>query len=149
MPLIKVATGSLGQGLSAGAGMALAKKLDHAPGRVFVLQGDGETAEGSVWEAADAAAGGRLDNLVVIVDANRLGQSGPTRHGHDLAAYERKFRAFGWATAVVAGHDVRGTAGSPGRSPSRGTGRWRSSPGRSRARAFRSWRTRRAGTARP
>jgi len=106
MPLIKVASGSLGQGLNAGVGMALAKKLAHAPGRVFVLQGDGETAEGSVWEAADCASGSRLDNLTVIVDANRLGQSGPTRHGHDLAAYERKFRAFGWATAVVAGHDV-------------------------------------------
>jgi transketolase len=107
MPLIKVASGSLGQGLSAGAGMALAKKLAHAPGRVFVLQGDGETAEGSVWEAADCAAGSRLDNLALIVDANRLGQSGPTRHGHDLAAYERRFRAFGWATAVVEGHDVQ------------------------------------------
>lgn len=107
MPLVKVATGSLGQGLAAGCGMALAKKLDRAPGRVFVLQGDGETAEGGVWEAADNAAAGRLDNLVVIVDANRLGQSGPTRHGHDLAAYERKFQAFGWETAVVDGHDVR------------------------------------------
>ncbi len=107
MPLVKVATGSLGQGLSAGCGMALAKKLDRAPGRVFVLQGDGETAEGSVWEAADGASDSRLDNLVVIVDGNRLGQSGPTRHGHDLAAYERKFRAFGWETAVVDGHDVR------------------------------------------
>ncbi len=106
MPLIKVASGSLGQGLSAGVGMALAKKLAHDPGRVFVLQGDGETAEGSVWEAADCAAQFRLDNLVVVVDANRLGQSGPTRHGHDLAAYERKFRAFGWETAVVDGHDV-------------------------------------------
>lgn len=107
MPLIKVASGSLGQGLSAGVGMALAKKLDHAAGRVFVLQGDGETAEGSVWEAADCAAQYRLDNLVVVVDANRLGQSGPTRHGHDLAAYERKFQAFGWEAEVVDGHDVQ------------------------------------------
>ena len=107
MPLIKVASGSLGQGLSAGVGMALAKKLDHAAGRVFVLQGDGETAEGSIWEAADCAGQYRLDNLVVVVDANRLGQSGPTRHGHDLAAYERKFRAFGWEAEVVDGHDVQ------------------------------------------
>lgn len=106
MPLIKVASGSLGQGLSAGAGMAAAKKIDAAPGRVFVLQGDGETAEGSVWEAADSAAHYRLDNLVLVIDANRLGQSGPTRHGHDLAAYQRKFQAFGWETAVVDGHDV-------------------------------------------
>ncbi len=107
MPLVKIASGSLGQGLSAGAGMALAKKLASAPGRVFVLQGDGETSEGSVWEAADGAAAARLDNLVLIVDANRLGQSGPTRHGHDLAAYERKFQAFGWEATILDGHDVQ------------------------------------------
>lgn len=106
MPLVRIATGSLGQGLSAGAGMALAQRLSGAGGRVFVLQGDGETAEGSVWEAADFAADRRLGNLVLVVDANRLGQSGPTRHGHDLAAYERKFAAFGWRTALVDGHDV-------------------------------------------
>ncbi len=107
MPLIQVATGSLGQGLSAGTGMALAKKLAGEPGRVFVLLGDGEAAEGSVWEAADCAAQYRLANLVAVIDANRLGQSAPTRHGHDLAAYERKFQAFGWETAVVDGHDVK------------------------------------------
>lgn len=107
MPLVKVATGSLGQGLAAGCGMALAKKMDRSPGRVFVLQGDGETAEGGVWEAADFAAQAGLDNLALVIDANRLGQSGPTRHGHDLAAYERKFQAFGWETAVVDGHDVQ------------------------------------------
>jgi transketolase len=112
MPLIKVASGSLGQGLSAGVGMALAKKLAHDPGRVFVLQGDGETAEGSVWEATDSAAHCRLDNLVLILDANRLGQSGPTSHGHDLAAYERKFKAFGWETAVIDGHDIRELQGA-------------------------------------
>ncbi len=106
MPLIKVASGSLGQGLNAGVGMALAKKLSCSPGRVFVLQGDGETSEGSVWEAADCAADYKLDNLVVIIDANRLGQSGPTRHGHDLAAYKRKFSAFDWETTVVDGHDI-------------------------------------------
>jgi transketolase len=107
MPLISVASGSLGQGLNAGVGMALAKNLAGDPGRVFVLQGDGETAEGSVWEAADCAAQYRLANLVAVVDVNRLGQSGPTRHGHDLCAYENKFRAFGWETAVVDGHDVK------------------------------------------
>jgi len=111
MPLVRVATGSLGQGLSAGAGMALAQKLSATDGRVFVLQGDGETAEGSVWEAADFAAERRLGNLVLVVDANRLGQSGPTRQGHDLAAYERKFAAFGWRTALVDGHDVAALAG--------------------------------------
>ena len=107
MPLIHVSTGSLGQGLSAGAGMALAKKLAGDPGRVFVLLGDGETAEGSVWEAADSAAQYRLANLVAVIDTNRLGQSAPTRHGHDLAAYERKFQAFGWETTVIDGHDVK------------------------------------------
>ncbi|HOW45668.1 MAG TPA: transketolase [Candidatus Aminicenantes bacterium] len=112
MPLVRVATGSLGQGLAAGCGMALAKRLDRAPGRVFVLQGDGETAEGSVWEAADYAVQAGLDNLALVIDANRLGQSGPTRHGHDLAAYERKFRAFGWEARVVDGHDVASLAGA-------------------------------------
>lgn len=107
MPLIRVATGSLGQGLNAGVGMALAKKLAGDPGRVFVLLGDGETAEGSVWEAADSGAQYGLASLVAVIDANRLGQSAPTRHGHDLAAYERKFQAFGWETAVVNGHDVQ------------------------------------------
>lgn len=106
MPLVKVATGSLGQGLAAGCGMALAKKMDRSPGRVFVLQGDGETAEGGVWEAADFAARQGLDNLALVIDANRLGQSGPTRHGHDLGAYERKFQAFGWEALVVDGHDA-------------------------------------------
>ncbi|MBN2345736.1 MAG: transketolase [Candidatus Aminicenantes bacterium] len=121
MPLVKVATGSLGQGLSAGCGMALAKKLAGAAGRVFVLLGDGETAEGSVWEAADCAAHYRLDNLAVVVDANRLGQSGPTRHGHDLAAYERKFRAFGWEAVLVNGHDCGGLLDAL--SAARGAGR--------------------------
>jgi len=107
MPLIQVATGSLGQGLNAGVGMALAKRLANDSGRVFVLLGDGETAEGSIWEAADSAAQYRLANLVAVIDTNRLGQSAPTRHGHDLAAYERKFQAFGWETAVVDGHDIK------------------------------------------
>jgi transketolase len=106
MPLIHVASGSLGQGLNAGCGMALAKKLAGNRGRVFVLLGDGEMAEGSVWEAADCAAQYRLANLTAIIDVNRLGQSGPTRHGHDLAVYERKFKAFGWQTAVIDGHSV-------------------------------------------
>jgi transketolase len=112
MPLIGVASGSLGQGLNAGVGMALAKKLAGDPGRVFVLLGDGETAEGSVWEAADCAAQYGLDGLVAVIDVNRLGQSGPTRHGHDLGAYDNKFRAFGWQTAIVDGHDVRALLGA-------------------------------------
>ncbi|NQU79534.1 transketolase [Candidatus Woesearchaeota archaeon] len=106
MPLIKVATGSLGQGLSAGVGMALAKKMKNEKGRIYVLLGDGESAEGSVWEAANAASYHQLDNICAIVDVNRLGQSQETMHGHDMSAYKKKFEAFGWDTRVVDGHDV-------------------------------------------
>jgi len=104
MPWVKAATGSLGQGLSVGAGMALAQRLDKSPARTFVLLGDGECAEGQVWEAAAAAANWKLRNLVAIVDVNRLGQSDPTMHQHDLAALARKFRAFGWNAIVFDGH---------------------------------------------
>src|SRR3989344_5308808 len=93
MPWVKVATGSLGQGLSAGVGMALAKKLKKEKGFVFVLLGDGECAEGSVWEAANSAAHYHLDNLCAIIDVNALGQSGRTMHGHDLKRYKEKFEA--------------------------------------------------------
>ncbi len=106
MPLIRVATGSLGQGLAAGAGMALAKRLAGDPGRVYVLMGDGEVAEGSVWETANTAAYYGLGGLCAIIDVNRLGQSGPTMHGHDTEAYARKFEAFGWEAAQVDGHQV-------------------------------------------
>ncbi|MDF3298710.1 transketolase [Streptomyces tropicalis] len=107
LPWVETATGSLGQGLPIGVGIALAgKRLDHADYRVWVLCGDGEMAEGSVWEAAEHAGHERLDNLVAIVDVNRLGQRGPTRHGHDLGAYARRFAAFGWHTVEVDGHDV-------------------------------------------
>jgi transketolase len=106
MPWIKAATGSLGQGLSVGAGMALAQRLDRSPARTFVLMGDGECAEGQVWEAAAAAAYWKLRNLVAVVDVNRLGQSGPTMHQHDLAALKRKFAAFGWDALVVDGHKI-------------------------------------------
>ncbi|MFD7770009.1 transketolase [Streptomyces sp. NPDC059787] len=107
LPWIETATGSLGQGLPVGVGIALAgKRLDHADYRVWVLCGDSELAEGSVWEAAEHAAYEHLDNLTLIVDVNRLGQRGPTRHGHDLDAYARRFQAFGWHTVEVDGHDV-------------------------------------------
>src|SRR5215210_5892782 len=105
-PWVRVASGSLGQGLSAAAGMAWARKLAGMPGRVYCLLGDGEMAEGSVWEAVQFAAHYRLDNLCAIVDVNRLGQSGPTMHQHDMAAYERPLQAFGWEAAVVDGHDI-------------------------------------------
>jgi len=106
MPWVKAATGSLGQGLSVGAGLALAQRLDRSPARTFVMLGDGECAEGQVWEAAAAASYWKLRNLVAVVDVNRLGQSDPTMHQHDMAALKRKFAAFGWDAAVVDGHNV-------------------------------------------
>jgi len=106
MPLIRVATGSLGQGLSAAVGMALGKRLKKSKGRVYVLLGDGECAEGSVWEAANSAVYYGLANICAIIDVNRLGQSGPTMHGHDVSPYVAKFKAFGWNTAVIDGHNV-------------------------------------------
>jgi transketolase len=106
MPWIKAATGSLGQGLSVGVGMALAQRLAKSPARTFVLLGDGECAEGSVWEAANSAAASKLRNLCAIVDVNRLGQSDPTMHEHDLKAYARKFQAFGWEAVIVDGHKI-------------------------------------------
>jgi transketolase len=106
MSWVKAATGSLGQGLSVGVGMALAQRLDRSPARTFVLMGDGECAEGQVWEAANAAAYGKLRNLRAVVDVNRLGQSDPTMHQHDLSALARKFRAFGWEAVVIDGHKI-------------------------------------------
>lgn len=100
-------TGSLGQGLPIGLGMALnAKYIDKLPYMTYVLLGDSEMAEGSVWEAMQVAAHYRLDNLVGIMDVNRLGQRGETMYGHDLSAYERRVSAFGWETFVVDGHSV-------------------------------------------
>jgi transketolase len=106
MKWVKAATGSLGQGLSVGVGLALAQRLDKSPTRTFVLMGDGECAEGQVWEAANSAAYWKLRNLCAIVDVNRLGQSDPTMHQHDLAALARKFKAFGWDPVVIDGHKI-------------------------------------------
>lgn len=105
--MTEVATGSLGQGLSAGVGMALsAKYLDRTDARVFVLMGDSEMAEGSVWEAMNSASYYNLNNLVGIVDVNRLGQRGETMFGHDILAYERRAKAFGWKTVTLDGHSI-------------------------------------------
>ncbi|GAA3714012.1 transketolase [Streptomyces tremellae] len=107
LPWVDVATGSLGQGLPVGVGMALAgRRLGHTPHRVWVLSGDSEMAEGSVWEAAEHAGDQHLDALTLIVDVNRLGQRGLTRHQRDLDAYGRRLRAFGWHTVEIDGHDV-------------------------------------------
>jgi transketolase len=107
IPWVDVATGSLGQGLPYGVGVALAgKKLDRLPYRVWVLCGDSEIAEGSVWEAFEHAAYSGLDNLTAIIDVNRLGQRGETMHGWDLDSYADRARAFGWNAIEIDGHDV-------------------------------------------
>jgi transketolase len=107
LPWVDVATGSLGQGLPDGVGVALAGKyLDELPYRVWVLCGDSEMAEGSIWEALDKASHYKLANLIAIVDVNRLGQRGPTDLGWDTGTYRRRAEAFGARTFVVDGHDV-------------------------------------------
>jgi len=106
LPWVDVATGSLGQGLPIGVGVALAgKRLDRLPYRVWVLTGDGELAEGSMWEAFEHAALEKLDNLVAILDINRLGQAGETMHGWDLDFHVGVARAAGWHAITLDGHD--------------------------------------------
>jgi transketolase len=108
LPWVAVATGSLGQGLPDGVGIALAGKyLDKAPYRVWVLCGDSEFAEGSIWEALDKAAYYGLTNLITIVDVNRLGQRGETELAWDMDAYARRVEAFGAQAVVIDGHDLR------------------------------------------
>ncbi|MBD1544584.1 transketolase [Arthrobacter sp. IA7] len=107
LPWVDVATGSLGQGLPDGVGVALAGKyLDRIPYRVWVLCGDSELAEGSIWEALDKASHYGLTNLTTVVDVNRLGQRGETELGWDMEAYARRVRAFGAQPAIVDGHDL-------------------------------------------
>jgi transketolase len=106
LPFVDVATGSLGQGLSAGLGMALAARLDDSGQRVYVLLGDGESAEGSVWEAAEVAPAWKLGNVCATIDINRLGQSQPTLLQHDMETYRRRWEAFGWQALVVDGHSI-------------------------------------------
>src|SRR5271155_2696149 len=103
---VDAATGSLGQGLSVGAGLAIGARMDKSPTRVYVLTGDGELAEGEIWEAAAFAAHYNLENLTVITDINALGQSDYTMYRHDMEVYRRKFESEGFATEVIDGHDV-------------------------------------------
>jgi transketolase len=106
LPFVDVATGSLGQGLCAGVGIALNARRIGSDYRTYVLLGDGESAEGSVWEAADVAAFHKLDSLCGITDVNALGQSGPTQFQHNLEALADRWRAFGWHALMVDGHDL-------------------------------------------
>ena len=102
----EVPTGSLGQGLSVGVGMALNAKLDKLSYKTYVLMGDSEVAEGSIWEAAGSASFYKLNNLVGILDVNRLGQSRETMVGHDVDVYKKRFEAFGWEAIVIDGHNL-------------------------------------------
>jgi transketolase len=106
LPFVDVATGSLGQGICAAIGTALNARRINSDYRTYVLLGDGETAEGSVWEAADVASMDRLDNLCGITDVNGLGQSRPTMWQHDMEQFARRWTAFGWHAIVVDGHDL-------------------------------------------
>ncbi len=106
LSFVDMATGSLGQGLSVGVGIALNNKyLDKTPARTYVVLGDGESVEGSVWEAADVARHSKLDNLCAIIDINRLGQSDPTMLEHNITAYQARWEGFGWQTLCVDGHN--------------------------------------------
>ena len=105
VPGIEMSTGSLGQGFSASVGFALANRLDGDPGRIYVLLGDGELQEGIVWEAAMSAAHYRLDNITAIVDWNGLQIDGANDDVMRVSPIDEKFRAFGWHTVVIDGHD--------------------------------------------
>ncbi len=106
IPGVDAATGSLGQGLSVGVGLAVGARLDKSRTRVYVLMGDGELAEGQVWEAAEFAGHYKLENLTAIADINALGQSDPTMYQHDMEVYRRKFESEGFDVQVIDGHDV-------------------------------------------
>lgn len=102
----EAATGSLGQGLAIGVGIAMQARIDHQSFKTFVMLGDGEIAEGSIWEAADFAGYNKLENFIAVVDCNRLGQSDHTIAQHDAVAIARKFSAFGWHAIVIDGHSM-------------------------------------------
>lgn len=105
VPGIEMSTGSLGQGISAAGGMALANKLDNDPGRIYVLLGDGEIQEGIVWEALMSAAHYKLDNMVAILDHNGLQIDGKNEDVMTVAPVVEKFQAFGWNVIQIDGHD--------------------------------------------
>jgi len=106
VPGVDMSTGSLGHGLGAGVGMALAAKLDKRDYRVFVILGDGEIQEGTVWEAANAASHYKLDNLIAILDRNKLQIDGPTEEIMHLEPIAWRWQAFGWEVVEIDGHDI-------------------------------------------
>ena len=150
LPWVDVATGSLGQGLPDAVGVALAKYLDELPYRVWVLCGDSEMAEGSIWEALDKASYYKLANLIAIIDINRLGQRGPTELSWDLDSYAARAAAFGARVFVIDGHDMaaidQALAEAGDLSGHRRPSSW---PAPARAGVFPRSRTAKAGTASP
>lgn len=106
LPGVDFSTGSLGHGLALGCGVALAAKMDRKEYKAYVLMGDGEQGEGSVWEAASFASHKKLDNLVAILDRNRLQINGPTKEVADTDPLEARYAAFGWSVRVIDGHSV-------------------------------------------
>lgn len=112
IPGVDAATGSLGQGLSVGAGLAIGARIGKSSARIYVLTGDGELAEGNIWEAAEFAGHYGIDNLVALADINALGQSQPTMYKHDVEVYRRKFESQGWAAEVIDGHDLAAVVGA-------------------------------------
>jgi transketolase len=105
IPGIEAVTGSLGQGLSIGVGMALALRLDKSPARVYVIMGDGEQSEGQLWEASQAAANIKVDNLTAFIDWNKVQATGPTKEIFSIPALDEKWKAFGWNVIPADGHD--------------------------------------------
>ena len=106
VPGIEAVTGSLGQGLSLGVGMALALRLDKKPNRVFVVMGDGEQSEGQLWEAAMAASNFKIDNLTAFIDWNKIQATGHTQDIFNIPDLDKKWRSFGWEVFTTNGHDI-------------------------------------------
>ncbi|MDR3243751.1 MAG: transketolase [Elusimicrobiota bacterium] len=106
IPGIEAVTGSLGQGLSISVGMALAKRLDKSPARIYTIMGDGEQSEGQLWEAAQAAANFKVDNLTAFIDFNKLQATGATKDIFNIPDLDKKWQAFGWNVIATDGHNV-------------------------------------------